>query len=129
MKNFLIFVAGFIAGIISLLLFAAILSDDSLDIPGLTLFEQPAESLSVRDFEVFQSIDKGAALAREINPSRGWFDTGLLVLLISDDGEYYYDEQVVGVPEGKCMRQVGVYTYTTKSEDRKTIPAVKIMDR
>lgn len=129
MKNFLIFVAGFVVGIISLLLFAAILSSDSLDIPGLTLFEQPAESLSTRNFEIFQSIDKGAALAREINPSKGWLDTGLLVLLISDDGVYYYDEQIIDVPEGKCMRQVGVYTYTTKSEDRKTIPAVKIMDR
>ncbi len=129
MKNFLIFVAGFVVGIISLLLFAAILSSDSLDIPGLTLFEQPAESLSTHNFEIFQSIDKGTALAREINQSKSWFDTGLLVLLIGDDGVYYYDEQIIDVPEGKCMRQVGVYTYTTKSEDRKTIPAVKIMDR
>jgi hypothetical protein len=138
MKNFLIFLAGYVAGIVSLILVVvavAALNDTSevagTHIVGLTLFEEPAECLSTRSFEVFQVIDKGVALAREIKStnSYGNITSDLLVLLINDEGIYYYDDQVVKVPTGKCMRQVGIYQYTTKLEIEKTIPAVKIMDR
>ncbi|MBQ9138164.1 MAG: hypothetical protein IJX65_05985 [Alistipes sp.] len=137
MKNFLIFLAGFVVGIASLILLGIAISstNDTSEvagrhIAGLTLFESPAECLSTRSFEVFQVIDQGAALAREIKSTNryGNITSDLLVLLINDEGAYYYDEQVVKVPLGKCMRQVGIYQYTTRLEVEKTIPAVKIMD-
>ena len=52
----------------------------------------------------------------------------LLVLVTNDNGELYYDDQVIEVPKGKCMRQIGVYEYQTKSENWKTVPIVQLMN-
>jgi hypothetical protein len=40
-----------------------------------------------------------------------------------------YDKQVVKVPAGMCMRQVGIYKYETKLGDLKTVPIVKLMNK
>lgn len=134
MKNFLIFLAGFVLGVVSIIVVGAAVSSSSKDsverMPGLTFFEQPGECLSTRSFEVLQALDQGAALAQEIKSvSRfGNITSDLLVLLVNEEGAYYYDNQVVDVPHGKCMRQVGIYRYTTKSDMEKTVPVVKLMD-
>lgn len=130
----LTFLAGFVSGIVSILVAILVVSSSSKDsverMPGLTFFEQPGECLSTRSFEVLQALDQGAALAQEIKSvSRfGNITSDLLVLLVNEEGAYYYDNQVVDIPQGKCMRQVGVYRYTTKSEMEKTVPVVKLMD-
>ncbi len=134
MKNLFIFLLGFIAGIISLIIVGIGISNSSennMGIIGLTLFEQPEKSLSTKSFEILQVIDDGVALAQEIESvSRfGNITSDLLILLIGDDGEYFYDDQVIKIPNGKCMRQVGIYQYTTKLDTRKTIPAAKIMNK
>ena len=49
MKKFLIFLAGFISGVVFLLLLSLIIAGGNSDpakIPGLTLFEQPAEVIA-----------------------------------------------------------------------------------
>lgn len=77
-----------------------------------------------------QVVDQNYALAYEQEYSKNYYrHTGLLVLVTNDTGDYYYDKQVIEVPEGKCMRQVGVYEYQTKSNDWKTVPIVKLMDK
>ena len=58
-----------------------------------------------------------------------YMSTGLLVLLTNDNGEYYYDDQVIEVPKGMCMRQVGIYKYQTRMEIDKTVPIVKLMSK
>ena len=70
-------------------------------------------------------LDDGVALANEIEEYD--LPTGIVVLLINKDGKYYYDDQVIKIPAGKCARQVGVYTYPTKMEIEKTVPIVEIM--
>ena len=50
------------------------------------------------------------------------------MLVTNDNGELYYDDQVIEVPKGKCMRQIGVYEYQTKSENWKTVPIVQLMN-
>ena len=45
------------------------------------------------------------------------------------NGELYYDDQMIEVPKGKCMRQIGVYEYQTKSENWKTVPIVQLMNK
>ncbi len=52
-----------------------------------------------------------------------------MVLLINDEGKYYYDDQIIEIPKGKCLRQIGVYKYMTKAEFEKTVPIAKIMDK
>ena len=53
----------------------------------------------------------------------------LLYLLRNNDGKYYYDDEIVGVPSGKVVRQTGIYKYQTKSEDYKTVPIIEIVDK
>ena len=48
---------------------------------------------------------------------------------MNDNGEYYYDEQIIKVPKGKCMRQVGIYKYQAKSGIEKTVPIVMLMNK
>ena len=133
MKKWLIFLLGFIAGVVFTILTAALFatgsSNESLD--GATFFEEPGECLSTSQFEVMQAIGDNYALAfeQEYNSFLGYRNTDLLVLITNDNGECYYDQQVIKVPKGKCMRQIGVYKYQTKSEIWKTVPIVKIMDK
>ena len=101
---------------------------------GVTLFDQPGECLNAKAFEVMQVVDNNHALAHEVE----WDDvlerymqtgSGLLVLVTNDNGEYYYDDQIIEVPQGMCMRQVGIYRYQTRMDMEKTVPIVKLMSK
>jgi hypothetical protein len=87
--------------------------------------------IEVDAFEVFQVLSEDAALvhgkSREYS-SREIF-TGAVYLLTNEDDKYYYDDEVVRVPEGKIARQVGIYRYQTKSEFGKTVPIIQIMSK
>ena len=131
MKKWIVFLLGFIAGIVFTFIVALIVSPSSVNNTGMTFFEHSGECLSTNDFEVMQVIGNGCALAHEVKWDsllERYRSTDLLVLVINDNGEYYYDDQIIKVPSGKCMRQVGIYKYTTKMEMEKTVPIVKLMD-
>ncbi len=132
MKKWGIFLLGFILGIAFTVISAMVYVNNSgADNDGKMFFEQPGECLSTNRFEVLQALGNNYALAyeQEYNKLLGYINTDLLVLVTNDEGQYYYDEQVIDVPKGKCMRQIGIYKYQTKSEDWKTVPIVKIMDK
>lgn len=100
---------------------------------GMTFFDESGECLSIKSFEVVQVVDDNHALAHEVEWNevlRRYVPTDLLVLLTNDNGEYYYDYQIIEVPQGMCMRQIGVYKYQTIKEDiYKTVPIVKLMSK
>ena len=121
MKNWLVFLLGFIVGIVCTIFAAVIIADSQSNDKGMTFFEQPGECLVTQGLHVLQALDGNYALALE-------YSNNLLVLVTNDDGEYYYDQQYIKVPKGKYMRQIGIYRYQTKSEDWKTVPIVKLMD-
>lgn len=125
MKKWVIFVLGFIAGAVFLFFVLLIIGKSSSNNNGMTYFEKPGKCISTKDFEVMQVIGDGYALARE---KQGYLG-GILVLVTNENGELYYDDQVIKVPEGKCMRQIGVYEYQTRMETIKTVPIVQIMDK
>ena len=130
MKKLVIFILGILVGVAITLIVAGVAVSNNKD--GLTFFERPGECLSTQPFEVMQVVGDNFALAHEVeyNSVFGrYMPTDLLVLVTNDDGEYYYDEQIIKIPKGKCMRQVGVYKYRTKMELDKTVPNVKIMDK
>ena len=61
MKNFLIFLAVFISGIVGIFLIALIYTKTSSDpttIQGITLFEEPGEIIDCQSVEVFQVVEK-----------------------------------------------------------------------
>ena len=134
MKNFLIFLAGFVSGIICLLLISLAVAsgynDDPQSIPGLTMFEQPADIIPSDSFEVFQVVSRGNALAHAGEKkfySDSYTYLGMVVLFIANENTHYYDDQIISVPQGKCVRQIGTYQYETEM-GYKTVPVVAIFD-
>ena len=102
--------------------------------PGLTYFDQPGDVIESNSFKVFQSLSEGAALVSAENPKNTKYENikytgGLICLLVNNEGKFYYDDEIVKVPEGKVARQVGIYQYETKAEMGKTVPIVRIMDK
>lgn len=125
MKKWIVFVLGFVSGIVFLFLVLLIIGKTYATNDGMTYFEKPGKCISTKDFEVMQVVGEGYALARE---KKGYVG-GILVLVTNENGELYYDDQVIKVPEGKCMRQIGVYEYQTRMETIKTVPIVQLMNK
>lgn len=130
MKKWVIFVLGFIAGAVFLFFVLLIIGKSSSNDNGMTYFDKPGKCISKKDFKVFQVIGEGYALAEERLEfsSEITLPGNLLVLVTNDNGELYYDDQIIEVPKGKCMRQIGVYEYQTRMETIKTVPIVQVMN-
>lgn len=108
MKKVLIFIAGIVTGAILMLVIAALIGNSSngeSSNNGMTFFEKEGDCISENNFEVFQVLDSGDALANEIDELS--ISTGLMVLFLCDEGKSYYDDQVIKVPEGKCASRLG----------------------
>lgn len=142
MKKVLIYIAGIITGIILTILISLFLAQSADN--GITMFEKPGDCISANQLKVFQVIDSGVALAHaavieEFDGNGSYresisamadelsFMNGTIVLIINDEGKYYYDEEIIEIPSGKQARQVGVYKYST-STGYKTVPIIKIME-
>lgn len=129
MKNVLIFIAGFLTGIVTLTVIGYAMNSSNSpeeNNRNFTLFETPGNCISTNDFEIFQVLDDYHALAHEKD---GKYDisTDLVVLFRNETPNSFYDEQRIKVPNGKCVRQIGVYKYETNSGSYKTVPVVCIM--
>lgn len=127
MKKALLFISGFITGIVATILVAMLIStanqpNDAFS--GLTLFSEKGECITTSgEIEVMQVLAPNAALAWT---GGLFYSDRILVLLINYDDKSYYDEQKIKIPSDKCARQIGTYRYTAKNEMVKTIPAVVI---
>ena len=146
MKKFLIFISGFIAGILAIFLALYVYSvankpNDGL--LGLKIFEEKGDCLTSTskskssEIDIFQVIAPNAALAN----IKYYTDEKLyggdiyrnydirndvVVLLINYDDKTYYDDQKIDVSKN-CLRQVGTYQYETKRDNfGKTVPVIVI---
>lgn len=146
MKEFLIFLGGFVAGILATILVAYFITLANKPIEngllGLTLFSEKGECITTTsknkscEIEVFQVLAPNAALGsikyyidEELFEGKIYRDYDILndvvVLLINYDNKTYYDNQKIDI-SNKCARQIGTYQYKTKSKIEKTVPAVEI---
>lgn len=130
MNRWLCYILGIMTGIVFSVFFAVFASynnsgyyNNPYGIEGLNMPEKKGDCIISNNLEIFQTLTTGLALARPI----GKFDT--LVLLIDDSRPLFYDGEVIKNPAGKCARQVGTYSYETKAEVQKTVPAVIIDDK
>lgn len=131
MKNALIFIAGFLTGIVTLTVIGYAMNSSSSpeeNNQNFTLFETPGDCISTNDFEIFQVLDSNHALAHELDEMLD-ISTDLVVLFRNEASNTFYDEQRIKVPNGKCVRQIGVYRYETTSGSYKTVPIVDIMKK
>ncbi len=132
-KSFLIYIGGLISGIVltfAFLIAFAKCTNVAKD-PNLVLFEQPRQTIDATLFEVMQVLPDGSALATiEPDYTQVSHNESLwtVVLFQAKSGTSYYDRQIIRVPEGKCVRQIGTYKYETRMEITKTVPVVDFFD-
>ena len=123
MKKWLIYVLGIITGIVLTFAFAFCINlSNNSGIIGLEMFEESGEDMGYTQFEVFQVLDSGCALA---NPDDAFDAT---VLIIPDEKQQFYDNQKIVLKNNQCAQRVGTYRYNTKRGIERTVPAVKIID-
>jgi hypothetical protein len=129
MKSILSFLAGLVVGA-GLIIAIGYISNNQAAGPdnGITLFENEGESIgSESRYKVIQVVD-GGALAIEIF-DEFWMPTELAVLFWDESGNGFYDNQVITVPKGQCLRQLGLYRYINKDNIPKTVPVVAIRNK
>lgn len=146
MKKFLIFIGGFVAGILATILTVYLIAlankPFNSGLLGLTVFSEKGDCLTTNttknssEIDIFQVIEPNVALGRIRYYSVKKYYSGetyhdydigneIVVLLINYDDKTYYDDQKIDV-SNKCVRQIGTYQYATKSKFEKTVPAVVI---
>ena len=146
MKRFLIFIGGFVAGILATIFVGSliVIANKPIDegLIGLTVFPEKGECVKTTskskstEIEIFQVVEPNMALGnvksytdKKMYSGDNYrdYDIGndVVILLINYDGKTYYDEQKIDVTN-KCVRQIGTYQYTTKIGLEKTVPAVVI---
>lgn len=123
MNKWLFYGLGVITGIILTFGFALCVNhSNNGGIIGLELFESPDEYMDFRQFEVFQVLDDGCALAHADN------SFGEIVFIMPSENQHFYDEQKVVLKNDQCALRVGTYKYSTRLDTEKTVPAVMIID-
>jgi len=124
----MIFGAGVITGILALLLIKAILAYSKTnggDIDNeITWFDEPGEVFDESALKVFYVLAKHDAL---VEPAYAPYLNEKVYLLVNDEEKYYYDNEIVKVPEGYQLRQMGIFRYPTQDEEIRTVPVVKII--
>ena len=147
MKNFLLVLGGFVAGVVLTTAVAFGIyfyktsntqanpentteTETQSEIEGVTMFEEPGEIFDEKSFEVFQVIAPDGALVRGKNKEYRGLNiyNGPVFLLVNSQEKYYYDDEIINVPTGKVVRQIGIYQYPTRDERYKTVPIVEILD-
>ena len=132
MNKALTFILGIITGVVLTIVTLFIIgkatgagqgsSDD-----GITMFEQPGDVIPAKKFEVLQVVPNGALAKSEDTKYGVSMFTGPIVLFLSDGQNTYYDDEVITVPKGKNVRQIGTYQYETRM-GYKTVPIVQIIE-
>ena len=99
------------------------INQDEKKLSGITLYpkKKEGEILATGELRIFQVLKPNIALVKS-----GTFPNEVLMLLLGEDDDLYYDNQKINMPKEKSAKQVGIYQYNTKSGELKTIPAVKI---
>lgn len=145
MKKFLIFLIGFFVGIITCivvvtcsgLLLGSFSSEEIEEIvenyngPQITIFDEPRDCISTKSFQVESVWDNGYALANEQTGKNSYFG-GQKVLFMSDKDNAFYDKQIISIPEGMCVKQIGICRYKEiphSYKDPETIPIVKVLEK
>lgn len=144
MNKFLIFIGGFVVGILAtLLLYPSFTTENKpIDdgIKGLTMFSEKGDCIKTTskmkssEIEIFQVIKPNTALGRikyytdikmydDYNYRDNDYENEVVVLLINHDGKTYYDDQKIDV-SNKCLRQVGTFQFKSMLDTDKTVPVV-----
>lgn len=123
MKKWGIFLGGVATGIILTIVIALIINNVGInDNPiGVIDFDKPGEVIDESYVEVLQVITNTSALVI----GSGWHEK--CYLLRNHEGKYYYDNEKIQLPKETVFRQMGIYKYTSKAGDSRTVPIIEIV--
>lgn len=136
MKKWLVYLLGVLTGLVLAFVLVLVLPSEQEDNnteeqrnKDMTMFNEPGDIIEENSVQVFQVLSKDAALVTgEVDPAYDLYGDKVY-LLTNDEGKYYYDDQIVKLPEGKVFKQIGIYRYPTKNEMIKTVPIITIMNK
>ena len=124
MKTWIFYLLGVISGIILTFAFSFCVNMSKRSgIVGLEMFEEPGDYMEYSQFEVFQVIDDGYALA----DARDSYDAAT-VLIEPNEPLQFYDDQKIVLGDDQCAQHVGTYKYRSGLGLEKTVPVVRIVD-
>ena len=95
---------------------------------GVTMLNDPIPFTEAKNFEVLQVVFENAALAKSEKKMQysGSYYTDPIVLIISDQSNAFYDDQIVRCPKDSKVMQVGTYNYKTQL-GWKTVPIIEFV--
>lgn len=127
-KFILTYVAGIVTGCVLLFVIGCIINakNSSAQKEDIVMFDSPRNAVPGKSFKVVQVLPDGNALANVDNVYDDNF--GVVVLFLGDESTSYYDNQKIEIPKGKVAKQIGNYSYMSRSYNEKTVPIVKIMN-
>lgn len=91
----------------------------------LTLAQKPQPFTLADKFEIIQVLDNGALARAEDQGDLFRLFSAPIVYILADGQNLFYDRQVIVVPMGKPIMQVGTYQYKRMKGERTTVPAIK----
>ena len=126
MRNVLIFLAGAVLGAVITFLVYSLSSYNAAD--NIRLFSTPGRNIKATSFEVVHVLDFGAAVVKVKNGNDSTTNRTNAVLM-NKQGDFYHDDQIIDVPKGKCVKQIGVFTHDAHSGIVQSIPLLDIYSR
>ena len=87
-------------------------------------FGQEGECITHQNLKVFKTLREDRALVGE--EADLFLDHPVMLLVAQEKMSPFFDEQVITIPNGLCARHVGNFHYSTKDDDFKTVPVVRI---
>ena len=127
MKSFLFFVAGMIVMFVGLSIFGVYneMYSGDRDIPGLSYLseKQVGKTFEYRSIKIMQAHSQNTAL---VLPNQ-LLATEPVMFLLGNESDAFYDDQIINIPKGYKLIQVGTYKYTTREKFEKIVPAVAIL--
>lgn len=98
MKKWIIYVLGVITGIILTFAFAFCVNlSNNSGIIGLEMFEEPGDYMEYSQFEVFQVVESGCALAHADE------SFGSIVFIIPNESQQFYDDQKIVLKNNRAL--------------------------
>ncbi len=97
---------------------------------GVTMLDTPVPFTEAVNFEILQVVFDDAALAnsgKRMEYTGSIYYTDPVVLILSDQKNTFYDDQIVKCPKGSKVMQVGTYKYQTKM-GWKTVPIIRFVN-
>lgn len=96
---------------------------------GVTMLDEPVPFTEAKNFEVLQVVFEDAALAqseKKMQYTGTVYYSDPIVLIVADQKNTFYDDQVVKCPKDSKVMQVGRYNYQTQM-GWKTVPIIRFV--